>query len=705
MRITCLLLLGGLVLAAAAQADQQELIMLEIEALPRPSRHDKRAAAPTSQALYGASPGQFVVRSGDDTQQQQQQQQQPDVPQEYLQLLQQLLAQSRQLPQQPPVIQQLVVSRDPEPSVARFSTTPDPSQFLYLDPSAGPPTPAPAAARRPLPPEARAQQQLQQLYHDQRQTPRPPQQLSPSAAHSVHEARLRASLAGDNPDFLALTPPTAAPAAQRDLEDALFQQQLQRLAEQARQEQAQAQQSPFQQALQRQSVQPQVFPPAPQPTPRQPQYQQLEASTPAPRSTTAAPLFLPGPQQYLRETTRPRGRRPQQQLLETPRPTLRQQQQLVAPNYLSTPAPTAASHDDDVISSLLGQSAATTAATLPSRSSIFVSTTSTLKGSKSGSGVTIEELGSVPQEEAGDDGALPIVRLPTPEGQRPLTSAELQALIAAGFKVTPLGGQEEAAPGLPYFQQSAKRQRSYATPEPPADNQAVARQPTRKQEEKPQLRPQPADPELTPPSYQPQAQEPENYQPQDLQFFFQRPGGEQRQPGAARQPQQSYQPQQVQLVFQQQTGSSTQQPPVAYDPQEFQLVFQRQAGDQSQPGRAQQQLANHPQEIQLVYKQQLSEEAQKEQASSEQPQLPYQQLVYQSAQLGFQQSPIVVPEEYQAGSRRRPAGSRRSRQRSRGYRPASSQDSLASYDSEPAPSSAQARRARQRSRRPPPSES
>nr|CAD7449656.1 unnamed protein product [Timema bartmani] len=96
----CLVASGGaaekktpetLIDAAAAEGGPKELIMLEIEPLAV-RRADKRSPDPTpqygpqsAQAVYGASPGQFLVRSRD--------QGEPDVPAEYLGLLQQLVAQ------------------------------------------------------------------------------------------------------------------------------------------------------------------------------------------------------------------------------------------------------------------------------------------------------------------------------------------------------------------------------------------------------------------------------------------------------------------------------------------------------------------------------------------------------------------------------------------------------------------------------------
>nr|CAD7412837.1 unnamed protein product [Timema cristinae] len=331
-------------------------------------------------------------------------------------------------------------------------------------------------------------------------------------------------------------------------------------AQLSQQQVAQDEQSQLQQLIQTQSVQPQSFPqPRPQqPTPvqqqqylssppssaqYQPVYAQQEASAPTGRqvASTTAPIYVPSypepqqqqspPAQYLRETIHPRSRRPQQSVVQIPRQPSRQALTESDPALYQARQPQRAQQqDDDFLSSLLEQPGRglfnkpsqstldiiqSTTALPPSRSSIFVSTTSNLEGRKN-SGVTVEEVGSVPQDEGK---AIPEVRLPTPQGQRPLTQSEFQALISAGFKVSPIGQEtgppspvtytsQEAyesqspvsvryqpQPSVPqsyqpqppaldnyqpqaqvYYQSSPKRQRSYSTPIPPRQNEVIYEQ-------------------------------------------------------------------------------------------------------------------------------------------------------------------------------------------------------------------------------------
>jgi hypothetical protein len=87
------------------EKDRKTLVLLEIEPNVKSNSKDKRSPQhEQSQAVFGASPGEFIVRtsspSGD--------------PPEYLSLLQQLVAQQQQdgaqTPPQP-VLQQLLIAR------------------------------------------------------------------------------------------------------------------------------------------------------------------------------------------------------------------------------------------------------------------------------------------------------------------------------------------------------------------------------------------------------------------------------------------------------------------------------------------------------------------------------------------------------------------------------------------------------------------
>jgi len=92
------------------EKDRKDLILLEIESNANGNSKDKRSPQhESSQAVYGASPGQFVVRTNSPSVGPQ-----PEVPPDYLSLLQQLVAQEQQDGTQPPsqpVIQQLLVAR------------------------------------------------------------------------------------------------------------------------------------------------------------------------------------------------------------------------------------------------------------------------------------------------------------------------------------------------------------------------------------------------------------------------------------------------------------------------------------------------------------------------------------------------------------------------------------------------------------------
>ncbi|XP_069687305.1 uncharacterized protein [Periplaneta americana] len=488
------------------EGEHKALILLEIEpnVNSTPSKDKRSPQHGSSQAVFGASPGQFIVRttSGNEPQ--------PEVPPEYLSLLQQLVSQQQQdggaegQPPSQPVIQQLLVARNPDPSAVQFTSTP-----------------GQAPPRRP-PPSPQAQ--LQQLYFNsqfQQQIPVRPRILRPrprpaspspddfsalttsSQVHSVHEARLRASLAGSDPNLAvqALTQQQAFPTTASPDTSALYEQQLTQLATAAQEQLIQLQAVPQQQQQQAQqqtaySISPQVRyvqQPQQQPTQRAVSYSRQAAPSQQLISERSKPSRRPSPapEQYLRETTQPL---PQQTLVQAP-----QRQQTSDPSiYLSSESgrqsPTT-SQDDYIISQLLGQQdrglfpgASPTAASvaeeviksttaLPptaSRSSIYVTQTSNVKNAQNQNKITIDEVGA-PQVESGTP--LPVVHLPTPDGQRPLTQSEFKALIDAGFNISPVPAdspQESAiiqtvAPE--YYRPTTKKQRSYVTPAPPPRNQ------------------------------------------------------------------------------------------------------------------------------------------------------------------------------------------------------------------------------------------
>jgi hypothetical protein len=91
----------SLVVADAEQheKDHETLILLEVEPNFKSNSKDKRSPQHgLSQAVFGASPGQFVIRTSGDTQ--------AEVQPEYLNLLQE----GEQTPSQP-VLQQLLIAR------------------------------------------------------------------------------------------------------------------------------------------------------------------------------------------------------------------------------------------------------------------------------------------------------------------------------------------------------------------------------------------------------------------------------------------------------------------------------------------------------------------------------------------------------------------------------------------------------------------
>ncbi|PNF31850.1 hypothetical protein B7P43_G08913, partial [Cryptotermes secundus] len=483
---TACFLAVSLVVANAEQheKDHETLILLEIEPIVKSNSKDKRSPQHgSSQAVFAASPGQFLVRTSSpsgDTQAQ--------VQPEYLNLLVGQQPEADQTPPQP-VLQQLLIARNPDPSAVQFSNTP----------GLAPP-------RRRPPPSLQAQ--LQQLYFNQQfqqqipVRPRtlrpPPRPAAPSAddfpavstssqAHAVHEARLRASLAGNDPNLAVL-----APSQQQGYLSESYDQQLAQLAEAAQVQLAQAQALPQQfaqvQSLPQQqtayTISSQVkYVPEPQQVPENPvSYSSRQASrsqqilTPGRVKTSRRPAAA---EQYIRETTQPLS---DQRLVQIP-----QRQQNSEPTiYLSSQSgqqTPSASQDNDIISQILSQQgrdflpsstpssaalanvikSSTSLPSTESRSSIYVTQTSTVKSTQSPGTVTVHEVGPL-QEESSTP--LPVVHLPTPEGQRPLTQSEFQALINAGFKISPAPESPPQTEAPVYYQQTTKRQRSYVTPAP-----------------------------------------------------------------------------------------------------------------------------------------------------------------------------------------------------------------------------------------------
>ena len=213
------------------------------------------------------------------------------------------------------------------------------------------------------------------------------------------------------------------------------------------------------------------------------------------------PSPAPAPEQYLRETTQPLVQQtvaqvPQQQLTSDPKIYLASEsgqqspqssqdeefiQQLLSGGGRgffpsSTPAPS------DVAEDIIKSTTALPSA--PSRSSIYVTQSSKLKNSPSSSQITIEEVGE-PQENA--QTPLPVVHLPTPKGQRPLTQSEFKALLDAGFNLQPVPEETQTAQSITpqYYQQpTTKRQRSYVTPTPPRNQVEYQSRQKKPQEEK-----------------------------------------------------------------------------------------------------------------------------------------------------------------------------------------------------------------------------
>jgi hypothetical protein len=188
------------------------------------------------------------------------------------------------------------------------------------------------------------------------------------------------------------------------------------------------------------------------------------------------------PEQYLRETTQPIPERTAIQNLQTQQnsepiiylsshsgqqnPSINQDviSQLLSEghNFLHSPTPSS------VILVEEGVKSSTSSPPTVSPSSIYVPQTSTPKNPQGPSRITVQEIGAV-QEDSGT--SLPVVHLPTPKGQRPLTQSELQALIDAGFQILPVPDPSPQTVVQQYYHPTTKKQRSYVTQSPPHSNQ------------------------------------------------------------------------------------------------------------------------------------------------------------------------------------------------------------------------------------------
>lgn len=383
--------------------------------------------------------------------------------------------------------------RNPDQSAVQFSNTPG------LAPPRRRPPPSPQAQLQQLYFNQQFQQQIPVRPRTLRPPPRPaapsaedfPAVTTSSQAHVVHEARLRASLAGNDPNLAV-----QALSQQQGYLTEGYDQQLTQLAEAAQVQLAQAQALPQQfaqvQSLPQQqaayTISSQVkYVPEPQQVSQSPvTYSSRQAARPQQLLTSErvkTPRRPAVAEQYIRETTQPLS---DQRLVQIP-----QRQQNSEPTiYLSSQSgqqTPSTSQDDDIISQILSQQgrdffpsstpspaalaevirSSTSLPSTESRSSIFVTKTSTVKSTKSPGTVTVHEVGPL-QEDSSTP--LPVVHLPTPEGQRPLTQSELQALIDAGFKISPAPESPPQTEAPVYYQQTTKRQRSYVTPAPPKRN-------------------------------------------------------------------------------------------------------------------------------------------------------------------------------------------------------------------------------------------
>ena len=91
--------------------DQEGVILPEVEPNVNKNSKDKRSPQHgSSDVVFGASPGQFIVRTSNPSEGAQ-----PEVPPEHLSLLEQLVAQQQQQertqPLSQPVLQQLLIAR------------------------------------------------------------------------------------------------------------------------------------------------------------------------------------------------------------------------------------------------------------------------------------------------------------------------------------------------------------------------------------------------------------------------------------------------------------------------------------------------------------------------------------------------------------------------------------------------------------------
>lgn len=218
----------------------------------------------------------------------------------------------------------------------------------------------------------------------------------------------------------------------------------------------------------------------------QPQQQAFVQSKPQTQLVyTTQPQEVVYPQQndvYQQQARRPEVKQalPQQYLIETTKvePTQQQQQQVVTipkqrAQFYYRPQPSY----QDIQASILAQQQqahyaqqqleASTTSVPPSRSSIFVSTART------------PELKTVYTKTQ-----LPEVRIPKPNGQRPLSQSELNALINVGFKVNPSQSDDAPhfasyQPQFAYYRELGKRQNK-PVPRPvsltPEERRALAKE-------------------------------------------------------------------------------------------------------------------------------------------------------------------------------------------------------------------------------------
>ena len=384
----------------------------------------------------------------------------------------------------------MLLSRNPDPSAVQFSN---------------PPGQTPPRRRPPPSPQA----QLQQLYFNrqfQQQIPLRPRILRPlprpvapsvedfpalttsSQAHDVHEARLRASLAGNDPNL--------AVQSLSQQQGSLYDQQLLQLATatQGRLVQAQplhpqvaqVQYVPQQQTAYTIRSEAEYVPEPQQVSQSSDSYsgrQVLPPRQPVPSENAKVSRRPAPPEQYLRETTQPI---PERAVV----PNLQTQQNSEPILYLSSQSgqQTPSINQDNIISQLLseghnflnsptpssallveeGTRSPTASPPTEPTSSIYVTQTSALKNSREPSRINVEEIGAI-QEDS--DTPLPVVHLPTHRGQRPLTQSEFQALIDAGFKISPVPDPSPQTVGPQYYHPPTKKQRSYTTPTPPHSNQ------------------------------------------------------------------------------------------------------------------------------------------------------------------------------------------------------------------------------------------